>query len=123
MGSPTQRSLAAWRKDGAVAEVVERWNQHARVRHDLFGVIDIVALKDGHIIGVQTTSDGNLSARVAKAKAEPKLLAWFRCGGRFVVEGWGKKGQRGKRKLWSRRQVEITEEQIERNAAEAAEEE
>lgn len=107
MPSPTQRSLAAWRAAGATAEVVERWNPHARIRQDLFGIIDIVAAHDGAIWGVQTTSAGNMSARITKAKAEPKLLAWLRCGGRFVVEGWGKRGPRGKRKVWVRRQVEI----------------
>jgi hypothetical protein len=42
--SPTQRSLAECRKRGLTVQVVERWNSHARVRVDLFGVIDLVAL-------------------------------------------------------------------------------
>jgi hypothetical protein len=44
MSSPTQRSLAECRKRGYTAQVVEKWNSHAKVRVDLFGVIDIVAI-------------------------------------------------------------------------------
>lgn len=44
MSSPTQRTLAECRKRGYTAQVVEKWNPHARIRQDLFGVIDIVAI-------------------------------------------------------------------------------
>ena len=42
--SPTQRSLKLLRDEGYTAQVVERWNPHARVRQDLFGVIDTAAM-------------------------------------------------------------------------------
>jgi hypothetical protein len=45
--SPTQRTLAECRKRGWVCQVVEKWNPHARIRQDLFGCIDIVALVPG----------------------------------------------------------------------------
>ena len=37
MSSPTQRSLQHCRKNGWIAGVVEKWNQYARIRQDLFG--------------------------------------------------------------------------------------
>ena len=44
MTSPTQRSLAALRERGMLAEVVERWNPYTKTRKDLFGFVDIVAV-------------------------------------------------------------------------------
>lgn len=100
--SPTQRSLALLRKEGYTAQVVERYSMYARVRIDLFGCIDIVAIKPGvpGVLGVQTTSRGNQSARTKKAKAIPELQVWLGCGNSFEVHGWAKGGARGKRKTW-----------------------
>lgn len=105
--SPTQRSLAECRKRGWVCQVVEHWNAYAKIRVDLFGVIDILACTPEGILGIQATSDANVSARVAKAEAEPRLQAWFQSGGRFAVWGWGKKGPRGKVKHWTLREVAL----------------
>ena len=109
--SPTQRSLKRARDAGYEAGVVERWNPHSRTRHDLFGVIDLVELREDRIVGVQVTSSSNISARVAKAKAEPRLAAWLRCGGLFEVHGWGKR-QHNNRKLWRVRVVELHPEDL-----------
>src|SRR6185503_5720272 len=67
MASPTQRSLAKWREAGAIAQVVERWNPHAKVRQDLFGCIDIIVVEKYLTIGVQSTTAANSAARVDKA--------------------------------------------------------
>jgi hypothetical protein len=93
--SPTARTLAAMRAAGYVAEKVEYWNPHARVRKDLFGGIDIVAVADGpggrvQIWGVQATSGTNHGARVVKLLAEPKLRRWVACGGLLSVVSWRK---------------------------------
>lgn len=100
--SPTQRSLKVLRDAGMTAQVVERWNQFAKVRQDLFGFIDIVAIGGGHIVGVQTTTGegGAMAARRAKILSEPKALAWVKAGGRIVLHGWRKGGKRGEKKTW-----------------------
>jgi len=106
--TPTQRTLKELRDNGWTAEVVERWNSFARIRQDLFGVIDIVAVKAGcGVMGVQATSAGNVGARVEKARAEARLKAWLAAGARFSVCGWGKRGARGERKTWQPRWVEL----------------
>jgi len=46
--------------------VVEKWNPHARIRQDLFGILDLVAIKEGETLGVQTTTLGNVSSRLDK---------------------------------------------------------
>jgi hypothetical protein len=43
--TPTQRSMAYLKKEGYRVAVVERWNPHARIRQDLFGVIDLLAIR------------------------------------------------------------------------------
>lgn len=104
MPSPTQRSLAYCRQLGWQAQVVEKWNPHAKIRQDLFGCIDIVACDGENIVGIQSTSRTNVPTRVAKSLAEPKLNRWLKSGGTFQVCGWGKGGPS---KRWQLRVVHI----------------
>jgi hypothetical protein len=105
--TPTARTLQQLRKEGYVCQVVEKWNPYARIRQDLFGFIDIVAIKDQEILGIQATSASNLAARIHKALACPLLAKWLAANARFEVWGWSKKGPRGHAKRWqvARRQV------------------
>lgn len=108
--TPTQRSLKFLRDAGYTVGITEKYNAYAKVRIDLYGAIDMLAIKEGEILGVQTTSDAHVADHVAKILAEPRILLWLQAGGRMVVHGWGKKGPRGKRKMWVCRQVSIIEE-------------
>jgi hypothetical protein len=108
--SPTQRALAHCRKEGWVAQVVEKWIPQAKRRVDLFGCIDLIVLDGGPggPLGVQVTSGTNHAARIAKAQEEPRLQAWLSAPARFEVWSYSKRGPRGKRKLWQLRRQEIT---------------
>lgn len=96
MSSPTQRSLKYLREAGNEAQVVERWNAFAHIRVDLFGWIDIVAVNPQvhGILGVQTTTAANVSARALKARGNKALRAWLLAGGRLALHGWHKKKNR-----------------------------
>lgn len=109
--SPTQRSLAYLRKNNYHCQVVEKFNQYAMVRIDLFGFIDILAMKEGEkgLIGIQTTSTGNLSARVKKIMDLPIHKVWLNTGNKIILHGWAKRGARGKVKHWTLKEIEITE--------------
>ena len=124
MTSPTQRTLAWLRKrpDLRVCQIVEQWNPHARVRKDLFGFIDILAImKDYHpedpdlaqAWAIQCTSSG-VSSRVAKILSDehwPAAKACRDAGWRILVVGWRKLKPRGtKLARWHERVVEITNE-------------
>lgn len=88
--TPTQRSLNHLRKLGYRAAVVEKWNSHARLRQDLFGIVDILAIKEGETLAVQTTSWSNVAARIrkiAESEATPDMRA---AGWRIEVHGWRK---------------------------------
>ena len=105
MISPTQRALQFCRRQGWTAQVVEKWNPHARIRQDLFGCIDLIVLdgEPGGVIGVQVTSGGAHAARVTKSLEEPRLRTWLEAPARFEVWSFAKRGAAGKRKLWTLR--------------------
>lgn len=93
MSSPTSRSLEMLRKQGWRVDIVER-RLTAFVKKDLFGFIDILAIKDDEVLAVQTTSASNVSARVnkiasdelASAVADVRKLGWA-----IRVHGWRKR--------------------------------
>lgn len=104
--TPTARTLKLFRDQDYLAEVVER-NLPIPGRFcklDFLGVIDLIAFKraSDEVIGVQATSASNLTARVKKALAEPRLWVWLQSKARrFLVVAWGKRGPRGKKKAWA----------------------
>lgn len=106
MSSPTQRSLALLKKEGYVPWITEHFNSFGNVRVDLYGFIDIVALKSGEvgILGVQTTAASGLSARVHKILGIPAYHLWLECGNRIWVMGWRKEK---KTNHWKSRTIEI----------------
>ena len=118
--SPTQRALAHCMANGWTAAIVEKWNQHARIRQDMLGCIDLVVMdgEGGGPLGVQVTSGSHVAARVAKAKEEPRLRAWLAAPARFEVWGYRqlvarkKDGTKAKRKAWELRRVVVSEQEI-----------
>jgi hypothetical protein len=102
--TPTQRSLAHLKDAGYRAAVVEKWNPHARIRQDLFGCIDIIAVGNGETLAVQTTSGSNVAARVKKI-AEAEALPDIRAAGwKIFVHGW-RKAANGR---WTLRVVDVS---------------
>ena len=103
--SPAQRSLKILRSRGLTCAIVERWNPYAKIRQDLLGFGDILAI--GVELGialVQTTSGSNHDARKDKIRAEPRAQNWKDAGGVIVLHSWAKRGARGKRKTWTLRE-------------------
>lgn len=90
MITPSKRSLDLLKKQGCISQVVERWNSFARKRIDLFGIIDIVAIRDKKIVGIQATSASNHTARVHKSKESEVLEKWKEAGAEFEVWSWKK---------------------------------
>lgn len=88
--------------------VVERYNPYAKIRQDLFGFIDLIAVKGDIVLAVQTTSGANAAARVAKIQGTQAAATWLESAYRaIVVHGWRKVGARGERKLWDCRECWI----------------
>jgi hypothetical protein len=94
--SPTARSLNILRRDGFLADVVERFiagaGEHGQgIRRDWGHFGDILACHPGRreILLVQATTASNTAARLAKSKGRPELAVWLQAGGRFEVHSWG----------------------------------
>ena len=101
-GSPTERTLRELRRRGFLAAVVEKWNAFSSVRVDLFGFADVIAVKPGEgVLLVQTTSTGNVSARIRKMLPIESVLICLQAGVAVQVWGWAKRGPRGKVKRWT----------------------
>jgi hypothetical protein len=108
--TPTARSLKHARDRNWLVTVVERWNPHARVRHDAFGFLDILILDGQHgVLGVQATSGSNVAARQRKIQMVAATRDWLRAAARLEVWGWRKLRERGKRSReaprWTLRRV------------------
>jgi len=111
--STTSRTLNYLRTLGWEAGIVERFLHYAGTygkRVDLFHFLDIVALGDGSIIGVQSCS-ADFAAHDRKILSEPLALLWMESGGRLMLIGWRKilKKKGGKLRVWSPRIKEYTE--------------
>ena len=91
--SPTQRSLAYLREQGYMVAIVERWNPHARIRQDLWGWCDLLAIRKNEVLAVQVTASA-VSERIKKIQ-ESETVAQVRDAGiRIEVHGWRKNSKK-----------------------------
>lgn len=88
--SPTERTLRYLRKLGYTATVTERWNAFAKIRQDLFGFVDVLAVKPGETLGVQCTSADHVAHRVAKIAEHENTPRLREAGWTLHVHGWAK---------------------------------
>ncbi len=103
MITPTARSLALLRSEGWRADVVER-RITPRICRDLFGCLDILALRAGEVLAVQVTSASNLSARVRKVTEADALGDMREAGWQIEVHGW-RKAANGR---WTCKRVDLS---------------
>ena len=99
-----QRSLKRLRDDGWLAEPVERWIPGARVRRDLWGFADVLALRGPEVLAVQVTSGSNVAARVKKITDSENLPAVRAANIGVIVHGW-RKNAAGR---WVCREVDVS---------------
>lgn len=113
--SPTARSLALLRSRGALCAVVEKWNSHAKVRQDLFGFADILAINppETGCTAIQACITRDIGKRTRKLTTAPvvaKVDAWIRAGNRVYIWGWAKRGKRGEVKHWKMTEIDVADE-------------
>lgn len=99
--TPTALSLRHLRAEGWLVDVCERWVPGVsglKVRRDLFGLVDLVALRGPQTMGVQTTSHTNALSRLKKitdGEHAEALAAMQAAGWSVVVHGWRKSTRDG----------------------------
>lgn len=79
---------------GYVVERVERYNAFTRKRHDAFGIIDYIALKEGEILGVQSTGVNGKSIHKKTILSHKLTKTWLEAGGKLLLICWRKRGYR-----------------------------
>lgn len=85
-------------------DVVERWlsfGGQGGIRKDFGGFADLIAYNAEHTLAVQVTVKEKMLEHVEKVKDNQPLKKWLGSYHRhFVIHGWAKRGERGKRKTW-----------------------
>lgn len=72
--------------------IVERWNPHVRIRQDLWGWCDLLAIRKGEVLAVQVTASA-VSARIKKIQESDTISTVREAGIRVEVHGWRKNSQ------------------------------
>lgn len=90
LSTPTQRTLRRLRDQGYTAAVVERWNPHAKIRQDLFGFIDVLAVGPCGTLAVQACNYGDVARRIEKITNHENVGAVREAGWSIEVHGWHK---------------------------------
>ena len=86
--SPLQRSKKLLESEGYTVAIVERWNPWAKVRQDLFGIIDLLAIKPGRTLGVQVTTLSHKQPHIDKIKTSPYFPTLQQAGWTIVLHSW-----------------------------------
>lgn len=86
--SPTERTLKYLRERGYTCFIVEHWNAHIKCRQDLFGFVDILALGENEVLGVQACNRSDVSKRIDKIANHKNVAAVRKSGIRIEVHGW-----------------------------------
>lgn len=103
--SPMARTRRMLESEGYLVDTVERWIPGANVRRDLFGFLDLVAIREGETLGVQVTTADHVAHRRVKMLGLPSLPHVLRAGWRVEIHGWRKvKGR------WTPRRERVGEE-------------
>ena len=114
--SPTQRTLAVLRKQGALSGVVEKWNSYVKIRQDLFGFVDLIAIRGRQIVAVQCCAGSGHAAHRTKILANEIAPYWLKAGDLIEIWSWSKTkvklkaGGWGKAVRWTPRVEPITPE-------------
>ena len=97
--TPTKRSKDWLEAEGYHVETVEQTkrvgvgNSLKVWKVDLWGIVDLLAIRRGEVLGVQVTSASNVSARVRKITDSPLLGTIREAGIRLEVHGWHASGR------------------------------
>lgn len=92
----TQLTLRHYRKLGYICDVVEKWIPYTHRKRDLYGFIDICALREGELLMVQATGWSNISSRRNKiAGIDASGILTTVPGVRIEIIGW-RKGKNGR---------------------------
>lgn len=115
--SPTQRTIRELRNQGMKCAIVEKWNAHVKIRQDMFGIIDVIALDpERGVIGVQCCAGSGFASHYRKLTEDrvQDTIDWLETPG-TSLELWAwrkvKLKRGGKAERWQPRvkKIELSE--------------
>jgi hypothetical protein len=125
VSSHLEKTHAKLKEMGYTYAKVEYFNPWSKTTLDLFGLHDTVAIRGDKpgVWGINSCGE-DVSTHINKylrgywKPATPSkpaklfgpnecLLPWLKAGNRFSLFGWVKRGAKGKRKLWTLRNIEF----------------
>ena len=83
------RTMAHLTKLGILSDLIERYNQFTKQRHDLFNIIDIIALFPDGVAGIQACGS-DFASHDRKILETDESLAWIMAGGVLELWSWRK---------------------------------
>jgi len=96
----TARTLKYLRDQGFKCGMVERFNSFTKQRFDLFGIIDIIAIKEHLVVGVQSCGQA-YSEHYKKMITSESSIDWLESGSELMLIGWRKlKKKRGGKAMY-----------------------
>ena len=113
--STSARTLKELKRQGIPCALAERFNPYVGehgIRQDLFGFIDVIAIKNNAITAIQCCSGSSYSAHYEKIIENENAYDWVTLGnGRIEIWAWRKvKAKRGgKLEVWKPRIKVLTE--------------
>lgn len=90
----TNRSKKLLEGEGYMVDVVERWIPNTMIRKDLFGIFDLLAVKDQETLAIQVTSTSNVASRRTKMQESTAYNRVVFAGWGIELHGWSKKNGR-----------------------------
>ncbi len=87
--SPNARSKSLLESDGFLVDIVQQRVTRLLTR-DLFGIFDLVAVREGVTLAVQATTSDHAADRRRKVLASPALAAVRSAGWTIEVHSWRK---------------------------------
>lgn len=93
--TPTARTLQELRKRGYRCQVVEQTIPKTFIKRDLWGLWDVLAIRDAETLAVQVTSGSNVSVRLQKIAESEAVADCRKAGWSLFVHGW-RKGANGR---------------------------
>jgi len=110
----TQQTVEYLKAAGMIVDVTEKWIPKSRIKQDLFGFIDLIALDMAgkRIIAIQCTDNTNFAARFRKITNDCRdnARAWVRSGGEIWVMAFYKTDRPPRIAVLNRGSVELSQE-------------
>ena len=116
-----QKSRELLNEQGYKTWIVEKpWNPYTKRREDLFNFIDLVGIRENRagVIGIQACGEdasehtrkileGYVGSNGKHIGPNPYIGIWLKAGNPFFIWAWRLRGAKGKRKLYTLREIEF----------------